>query len=82
MCEGNGGCLTECDCDDSFNYKEQQYKDCKCNPKERDKLIREDMNKGGNFNGILNVLSALRQEDPYMFELCLKYPEVYTNKEM
>jgi hypothetical protein len=40
------------------------------------------MNKGGNFNGILNVLSALRQEDPYIFELCLKYPEVYTLKEL
>ena len=60
----------------------EKYKDCKGNPKERDKLIREDMNKGGNFNGILNVLSALRQEDPYVFELCLKYPEVYTLKEL
>ena len=60
----------------------EKYKDCKGNPKERDKLIREDMNKGGNFNGILNVLSALRQEDPYMFELCLKYPEIYTLKEL
>jgi superfamily II DNA or RNA helicase len=60
----------------------EKYKDCKGNPKERDKLIREDMNKGGNFNGILNVLSALRQEDPYIFELCLKYPEVYTLKEL
>jgi superfamily II DNA or RNA helicase len=60
----------------------EKYKDCKGNPKERDKLIREDMNKGGNFNGILNVLSALRQEDPYMFELCLKYPEIYTFTEL
>ena len=60
----------------------EKYKDCKGNPKERDKIIREDMNKGGNFNGILNVLSALRQEDPYVFELCLKYPEVYTLKEL
>lgn len=34
MCEGNGGCLTECACDDSFNYKEQQYKTCKCNSEE------------------------------------------------
>ena len=60
----------------------EKYKDCKGNVKERDKLIREDMNKGGNFNGILNVLSALRQEDPYVFELCLKYPEIYTLKEL
>ena len=34
MCEGNGGCLTDCDCDDSFNYKDQQYKSCKCNSEE------------------------------------------------
>jgi superfamily II DNA/RNA helicase len=60
----------------------EKYKDCKGNPKERDRIIREDMNKGGNFNGILNVLSALRQEDPYMFELCLRYPEIYTFKEL
>jgi hypothetical protein len=40
------------------------------------------MSKTGNFNGILNVLSALRQEDPYTFELCLKYPETYTKKEI
>ena len=40
------------------------------------------MSKTGNFNGILNVLSALRQEDPYIFELCLKYPNTYTEKEI
>jgi hypothetical protein len=34
MCEGNGGCLTECDCDDSYNYKGQHYKQCKCNNQE------------------------------------------------
>jgi superfamily II DNA or RNA helicase len=59
-----------------------KYKNCKGKPDERDKIIREDMNKGGNFNGILNVLSALRQEDPYIFELCLKYPEIYTISEL
>jgi superfamily II DNA or RNA helicase len=59
-----------------------KYKDCKGNPEKIDKIIREEMSKTGNFNGILNVLSALRQEDPYIFELCLKYPDTYTNKEL
>ena len=52
------------------------------NLKKIDDVIRKEMSKTGNFNGILNVLSALRQEDPYTFELCLKYPEVYTKKEI
>ena len=58
-----------------------KYKKCKT-PEDRDKVIRDEMSKTGNFNGILNVLSALRQEDQYLFELCLKYPEVYTQKEL
>jgi len=60
----------------------EKYKSCKGDPVARDKVIREEMSKSGDFNGILNCLSALRQEDPYMFELCLKYPDVYTKKEM
>lgn len=58
-----------------------KYKKCKTD-EDRDNVIRQEMNKVGDFNGILNVLSALRQEDPYMFELCLKYPETYTDKEI
>jgi superfamily II DNA or RNA helicase len=58
-----------------------KYKECK-SIEEKDNVIRNEMSKTGNFNGILNVLSALRQEDPYMFELCLKYPEVFTEKEI
>lgn len=58
-----------------------KYKNCK-NIDEKDNIIRQEMSKTGNFNGILNVLSALRQEDPYMFELCLKYSETFTNKEI
>jgi superfamily II DNA or RNA helicase len=58
-----------------------KYSECK-NVEEKDEVIRNEMSKIGNFNGILNVLSALRQEDPYMFELCLKYPETFTDKEI
>jgi superfamily II DNA or RNA helicase len=59
-----------------------KYKECNGNPEKIDKIIREEMSKCGDFNCILNVLSALRQEDPYVFELCLKYSEVYTKKEI
>ncbi len=60
----------------------EKYKGCGGDPVARDKVIREEMSKTGDFNGILNCLSALRQEDPYMFELCLKYPDIYTKKEL
>jgi ribosomal RNA-processing protein 8 len=59
----------------------KKYKDCKT-VEEKDIVIRNEMSKTGNFNGILNVLSALRQEDRYMFELCLKYPHTYQEKEI
>jgi superfamily II DNA or RNA helicase len=58
-----------------------KYKECKT-LEEKNTVIRNEMSKTGDFNGILNVLSGLRQEDPYMFEMCLKHPEVYTEKEM
>ena len=61
---------------DKNKYSEKQTDE------ERDKVIREDMGKKGNFNGILNVLSALRQEDPHYFELCLKYPKTYSPEEV
>jgi superfamily II DNA or RNA helicase len=48
---------------------------------EIDNIIRSEMSNNSDYNGILSVLSALRQEDPYMFELCLKYPNTYTNNE-
>ena len=50
-------------------------------PDKKDDVIRSEMSTTGNFNGILSVLSALRQEDPYMFDLCLKYPNIYTSNE-
>ena len=47
-----------------------------------DQAIREDMTSAGNFNGILNVLSALRQEDPELFDICLYYPKSYAPQEV
>ena len=58
-----------------------KYQECKT-VEDKDKIIRNEMSKFGDFNGILNVLSALRQEDPYIFEMCLKYSETYTEKEI
>ena len=47
-----------------------------------DAIIREDMGAAGNFNAILNVLSALRQEDPEYFDMCLRYPHLYAPEEV
>ena len=58
-----------------------KYKDCKTD-EEHDIIIKNELSKTGNFNGILSVISALRQEDPYMFELCLNSPTIFTEKEI
>ena len=58
-----------------------KYKDCLTDI-DRDNVIRNEMSNTGDFNGILNVISALRQEDPYMFEMCLRYPNVFSEKEI
>jgi superfamily II DNA or RNA helicase len=58
-----------------------KYDEC-TSSEECDKVIREDINKNGNFNGILNVISALRQSDPELYDLCLRYPDVFTSDEM
>ena len=46
-----------------------------------DKVIREDMSAGGNFSGILNVMSALQQEQPDVYDLCMNYPDTYAYQE-
>jgi len=58
-----------------------KYKDCK-DEDEQDKVIKNEMSNTGDFSSILSVLSALRQEDPYMFELCLNCPNNYSDKEI
>jgi hypothetical protein len=40
-----------------------------------DELIREQMRSGkGDYECILNVLAALKQEDQELYEMCLNYP--------
>lgn len=58
-----------------------KYINCKTD-EERDLVIREDMSKDGNYNSILNILSALRQDDPELYDLCLHYPKSYAPKEV
>jgi len=38
------------------------------------------MNKNGDFNSILNVCSALKQEDDRLFNTCLNYPSQFTKE--
>ena len=58
-----------------------KYESCTTSD-ECDKVIREDMSKGGDFTPILNVLSALKQEDEDLYEICLHYPNEYSPQEI
>jgi hypothetical protein len=50
---------------------------------ERDDMIRQELHEGGNFNTFLNVMSAYKNQcDPELWELCLKYPNMYSPKEI
>jgi superfamily II DNA or RNA helicase len=50
-----------------------KYIGCDGDREKCDEVIRSDLNKDGNFNGILNVLSALRQENEDLYYACLNY---------
>jgi len=59
-----------------------EYKDLN-SLEEKDKHIREQISNSGNFNTALNVISAFKyQYDPDLYELCLKYHNKYTPKEI
>jgi superfamily II DNA or RNA helicase len=60
----------------------EKYLDCNGDRDKCDEVIREDMNKEGKFNGILNVMSALKQEDEDLFDVCLNYPSTYSPQEI
>jgi hypothetical protein len=49
----------------------------------QDSLIREQLNDrtNGDYNAIMNVCAALKQEDPELYELCLRYPSKFTESE-
>jgi hypothetical protein len=60
----------------------EKYLGCGGDKEKCDEVIRQDMSEGGNFNGILNVLSALKQEDEEIYDLCLHYPDAYSHQEI
>ncbi|MCV6901010.1 hypothetical protein OE165_28660, partial [Escherichia coli] len=46
-------------------------------------VIRQDMlDTAGNFNMILNTLSALKQEDEDIYDICLNYPNAFAPQEI
>jgi len=61
--------------------QKEKYETC-TTAEECDARIREDMSKGGDFTPILNVLSALRQEDEDLYDICLHYPNEYSPQEI
>jgi superfamily II DNA or RNA helicase len=60
----------------------EKYLCCDGDKDKCDEVIREDINKGGNFNCILNVMSALKQESEDIFDACLNYPSTYSPQEI
>ena len=59
-----------------------KYLECNGDKDKCDEVIRQDMSEGGNFNGILNVMSALKQEDEDIYDICLHYPDRYSPQEI
>ena len=59
-----------------------KYLECNGDREKCDAVIRQDMSAGGNFNGILNVLSALKQEDEELYDICLNYPSSFSPHEI
>jgi len=52
-------------------------------PELQDQMIRQELSECGNFNTALNVISAFKyQYDTDLFEMCLKYPNMFAPKEV
>lgn len=66
-----------------MTINKSKYESCQT-AEECDALIRQDMNKDGHndFTSILNVLSALKQEDEDLYDICLHYPNEYSPQEI
>ena len=59
-----------------------KYIECEGDKEKCDEIIREDMNKQWNFNRILNVICALKQEDEDIYQICLHYPDRFSPMEI
>ena len=62
----------------------EKYKEYIDDPAGRDHAIREDMDndEDGNYNPILNVIAALKTEDPDIADIILKYPTKFSPREI
>ena len=60
----------------------EKYIGCGGDKEKCDEVIRQDMSERGNYNGILNVMSALKQEDEDLYDICLHYPDTYSPQEI
>jgi superfamily II DNA or RNA helicase len=60
----------------------EKYLNCNGDKEKCDEAIRADLGDQGNFNQILNVLSALKQEDEELYDICLNYPDAYSPQEI
>lgn len=49
---------------------------------ERDVILRENPNTNDDYNGIMNVVSALKQDNEEYFDMCLGYPKVHSSEEI
>ena len=64
-------------CIDPEKYKQADT------PEKKDELIRRELDDCGDFSIFLNVISAFKyQMDPELYELCLKYPNMYSPEEV
>jgi len=60
-----------------------KYEGCKDDPVKCDEIIRQEMKSdNGDFNDVLNVISALKQEDEDLYDLLLNYSNKYSFKEI
>jgi len=60
-----------------------KYEGCKDDPVKCDEIIRQEMkSNNGDFNDVLNVISALKQEDEDLYDLLLNYSNKYSFQEI
>ena len=60
----------------------QKYMNAKT-PEEKDEVIRQELAENGDFSTFLNVVSAFKyQYDPDLYEMCLRYPNMFSPQEV
>jgi len=59
----------------------ERYRD-KNTEEERDQVIREGIYKFGDFSAVMNVLTAIQQEDEEYYKMCLEYPKKHFKSEI